>query len=366
MCSMASCDACCIPDPGFSYIPIPPSSNCDRSHAMKNLFPRYSYKIDGQTKMMKQLRFARLDPKGNTRGYLLPFKVRVPEEKGPPVPYSPFGAFVSQDQGSRNYQEDGIMPPVEVSLIWKGEKKEFQILGIFDGHSDRGKATPYLRDNIPPTFLNVLKVLEKSHSSLNATVIGDAWTITCDQLNKKFPYEMCGACLLCICKLDDRIYAINVGDCRALLVKTDGTICQLTEDASLSDRFTRWHLKAGNVFKRSVNGNLRLKANDSGTVNVAREIGGFKNFCCRPKITSLYLGADPSDADQVKVFCEKGDLLVLGTDGLWAAGTSWEVGDSVSTLIQGGVPPSSIPKLLTTEAAARKNSDNVTAMIVTI
>lgn len=198
-------------------------------------------------------------------------------------------------------------------------------------------------------------------------MICNAFTQVCADLSKacsKKSYGQNGAVALFAYAIKNSIYLPNIGDCRAILVKQDTAIA-LTEDGIAENpRFQKWHRAQGNRIVIDCHGTYRIVGKRIGGSMFARDIGG--PICCRPKITKITLGNGADSLEEGVVFCQKGDFLILATDGLWDAATIEEVAIAVRQFAEKGFSLEEMAAELARKAGSYRASDNVTVQVIAI
>lgn len=233
-------------------------------------------------------------------------------------------------------------------------------MALCDGHGGVGASQEV--KSILATGLEK-RLLDKS---LSSTVICDAFTALMEEmsyaLSKKF--RDCGTTLISAFWVNQKIYLVNVGDSRAILVKKDGRIFQLTEDANpLNPVFKNAIEKNGlTVFKQP--GALRRRKDTGYVLNIlstARDLGIYILVPPNPKITSITLGKGDGKPEKGVLKYQKGDFIILATDGFLNVATNRETAQAV--LNMSTQKPAVIAYHLIKKALDAGSDDNVSVIV---
>lgn len=261
-----------------------------------------------------------------------------------------FAVGIASCEGRRNRMEDAEIA-VGGSFSSGEINYPFQLFGVFDGHGGTS-ASAYVKDNILTVLTDLLK--SENPKELTDEGIFKALKETFKQLDAQFTSYASGttayasgttATVSLI--LNGKVWVANVGDARTVLVKSDGTATQASEDAKPSvPRFEEKINKLGGiVIDRRVNGIL----------GVARAVGD-KNFkkvvSSNPKITCYPL-------DEFK-----DGYLVLACDGLWDTASTQNVGNVIKEMDEKKQSVQEMSQRLVWGAIENHSNDNVTAMVI--
>jgi protein phosphatase 2C family protein 2/3 len=176
----------------------------------------------------------------------------------------------------RNYNEDRtkIIVDFKKTLVVNGQKitPNISYFSVFDGHG--GKAcSDFLRDNLHNYLFN-----SRYFPANPIQAIKEAFIIAENEFYKKAYdpqrnalLDRSGSCALIILIINDLLYAINLGDCRALLSSDSGTnLFQITRDHKPNDqiekrRIEKYGAKVYYANKVNINGKeVLLKEKDYG------------------------------------------------------------------------------------------------------
>jgi hypothetical protein len=176
----------------------------------------------------------------------------------------------------RNYNEDRtkIIVDFKKTLVVNGQKitPNISYFSVFDGHG--GKAcSDFLRDNLHNYLFN-----SRYFPANPIQAIKEAFIIAENEFYKKAYdpqrnalLDRSGSCALIILIINDLLYAINLGDCRALLSSDSGTnLFQITRDHKPNDqiekrRIEKYGAKVYYANKVNINGKeVELKEKDYG------------------------------------------------------------------------------------------------------
>ncbi len=323
--------------------------------------------LPASVKMQKQLIHALSNPSSQRKSTTTRFTIQPPEQgfSVSEKPYHFLQSAVSQHQGGRDYQEDGYLEPIGISIEQRGNpKRSGTFFGVFDGHGDLGEVSTHLRAFLKPE----LEKLLKNTLILDDRAIGNVFVKLFHTLSQSYreTTNRSGATVTCAFRLGNTIYFPNIGDSRIILV-TPNTEYQLTEDAIVENpRFQTWHKKKGHTFIH-FDSALRIQIpNFSLYPMYARDVSRYEWMCCRPKITKIHLGNGKSEPEKGILYAKKGDFLILASDGLYEPALLTEVASEVRKLTQKQVPLSEIATQLVHTAGSDPGNDNVTAMIVAL
>ena len=138
-------------------------------------------------------------------------------------------------QGRRNSNED---THISITNLNKSNNKynNINLFGVFDGHGGK-RVSKYLSKNLPDFFINKFDKNIYLNNNLLTKYIHNVYDLLQTNLKNNHPrvVEYCGstACVV-IHTLDKKknniLWAINVGDSRAIICDQTGTAIQLTVD----------------------------------------------------------------------------------------------------------------------------------------
>jgi serine/threonine protein phosphatase PrpC len=290
----------------------------------------------------------------------------------------------AQHPGSRPYQEDRLLKPVELSFKVKGQEVKAALFGIFDGHGEEGRCADLVKERLPAYLPDRLtEQFERGVSEEGA--VGNAFTQVCAELAQEYGkrehrHERIvegrrmvssggGTTVCCGFRLGKRVYFVNVGDSRAILVKGDKYI-QLTEDASLNNpRFRRWHDKNHNIIGIADDGALRVW-NEADPyrlkMGLARAVGSNKWMCSRPKISYVTLGDGEDALARGRLFADHRDGFLFVSDGVTGRLSSKQIRERfLANRRQGLTDQQNIDEIAAT-AGLPPGSDNSSLLFVAI
>lgn len=112
--------------------------------------------------------------------------------------------------GWRGFMEDAVS-----SSKWQKNGKSFCLIGVCDGHGDRGKVSGFIADNVS-------SVLQTHMEEEDAANWGDIWKKTCLELDDKLKQKDIpgGSTAVLALITEELIIVANVGDSRAVLVQS--------------------------------------------------------------------------------------------------------------------------------------------------
>ena len=185
-------------------------------------------------------------------------------------------AFNSYNGKVRSYNEDRTKTIVDYhkSIMVNGKKisPHISYFGVFDGHGGKG-CSDFLRDNLHNYLFN-----SKYFPAYPFQAVKEAFILAEQEfLKKAYDYQRntlidkSGSCALIMLIINDILYAINLGDCRALFSTDAGrNLLQITRDHKPNDpiekrRIERAGAKVYYANKVNVNGKeVELKEKDYG------------------------------------------------------------------------------------------------------
>lgn len=226
---------------------------------------------------------------------------------------------------------------------------------ILDGHSGRAVAD-WMAKEIPLMLEKELRAAKAE--VLDFTNLDDVYnfesllTKVCVEANLKysreFPDSTSGSAMVMTVRFKGKVWCVNTGDSRAIQIKNNGKIVQLSEDAKpniprFKDSIEKRH---GTVVDWGAPDVPRV----SGNIAMARSFGDFhvQGMSARPKITLV-------DDDGV---------LVLACDGLWDEVTTAQAGTYARQVIGAGRKPHEVAAGLAIHAFNRGSGDNISVMVI--
>jgi len=185
-------------------------------------------------------------------------------------------AFNSYNGKVRSYNEDRtkIVVDFQKTLVVNGKQitPRISYFGVFDGHGGKG-CSDFLRDNLHNYLFN-----SNYFPAYPIQAVKEAFIIAEQEFFKKAYdskrnalIDQSGSCALIMLIINDMLYAINLGDCRALMSTDTGTnLLQITRDHKPNDpiekiRIEQSGAKVYYANKVNVNGKeVELKEKDYG------------------------------------------------------------------------------------------------------
>lgn len=239
-------------------------------------------------------------------------------------------------------------------------KDSLLCVAVCDGHGGEGAS-----QEVKSTLATGLEK-HLQDKPLTDTVICDAFTALMEEMSYTLSKKIrdCGTTLTSAFWVNQKIYLVNVGDSRVILVKKDGRVFQLTEDANpLNPVFKNAIEKNGiGVFKHS--GTL-MRRKDTGYVlnilSTAGDLGIYILVPPNPKITSITLGTGDGEPEKGVLNYQEGDFIVLASDGFFNVATNRETAKAV--LNMGKQKPAVIAHHLIQKALDAGSDDNASVIV---
>jgi len=225
----------------------------------------------------------------------------------------------------------GLRPSMEDSLVIRSNMSP-ALYAVIDGHG--GFRTSSLSAYLIPVYFSQLEQKATSGASEVLKKLND-------RLRKMGVKD--GATLVMTLVSQSQIGCAHVGDARALIVRKDGTVVQLTSDHKATDRTEFDLVKENRAFLSS--GRLM------GTLAVSRAVGdfGIDGVMRVPSLTSYSI--------------KDGDMrLVLACDGVFDVMTNEEIGRNVAENRDVHLAAAIVRNL----AFARGSQDNLSVIVVDI
>ncbi|MCE5318208.1 MAG: protein phosphatase 2C domain-containing protein [Parachlamydia sp.] len=252
-------------------------------------------------------------------------------------------AGLADAQGMRTSMED-TYHTAKVKVKVDGNLLEVKVSAIFDGHGGKGMAE-FAKDN----FVKHLKkrLEEFNRNGLQDVGVWNALKVALVDLSRNYKSNEGGATANVCLQIGRKVWMANVGDSRAILIKPEGTVVQLTEDQ-------KPHLEkyARGIEKR---GHLVLGGRLDGDLGVARALGDHDfigGASARPKITLYEL---PEDSQPC--------YLLQACDGIWDVASSDQVGGLAHRLIKKGRSLPVVAADIVKAAFQAGSTDNMTVML---
>ncbi|MGR3952208.1 MAG: PP2C family protein-serine/threonine phosphatase [Chlamydia sp.] len=213
--------------------------------------------------------------------------------------------------------------------------------------SIRNQASLLRDDNFIRNFTKIEKKANQEELKDIQKTYGD--------MNKNLEYQRGGSTMTVAIRLENSIWAVNVGDSR-ILALNGSKIDQLTEDASPDNPFFAKGVAdlGGQVTKDGKRVLLMNNMPMAGGLSVARAIGDhdYKAISSKAEVTKYDIHGPMH--------------LVLGCDGIFERLTSEQVGIFAQTRLKEGSPLETISNDLVKLAFASGSTDNISAIIMKI
>ncbi|KAJ3435776.1 hypothetical protein M0812_17815 [Anaeramoeba flamelloides] len=277
----------------------------------------------------------------------VPFKTKKGRHLFVDEKYCPFFKIgYSEMQGLRQDQEDSI-------AIHSMIKKNIHYFAVFDGHGG-SDVSNYAADKLGELLINEIndkidneEQLEKD--TLNVTQL----TQICDTLFKEFNQtlnqlrlDLAGSTAVMVLIIKNKLYSINLGDSRAILIDNKGKAIQITDDHKPTNRDELLRIK---FLRGTVSNNGRI----NGGLAVSR---GFGDRDFQP-----WISAKPV----IKCFDlakEDRKYLVLACDGVWDVLSSQDVADIV--IENANLNVAKIATKIKSNAYSKESTDNISVIVI--
>lgn len=255
----------------------------------------------------------------------------------------PRNICVATDQGRRQYMED-----THVYASIGGIK----MYGVFDGHGG-DEVSKLLIKKLPGYLADELKDVNASNTAQMKKAIKNAY-LKLDSYLYHEEYES-GSTAIVVLEVGLKLYFINLGDSRALLVR-DGKVLHATKDHKPGDAKEKARIEkvGGYVATAWGGGPPRV----DGYLAVSRAFGdrGLKRFFTKNRYSGFKSRVSPEPEIAVYNSPRGGDTLILATDGLWDGMINEQVaeiaGDDCNKIMKEGMK------------SAGYTGDNITVMVV--
>eukprot|EP00939_MAST-03C_sp_MAST-3C-sp1_P004666 g4666.t1 len=246
----------------------------------------------------------------------------------------PYGVYAIK--GHRPYMEDRYA----VSVSPHNKSTAY---GVFDGHGG-SRASEYCAENL-------LKLLtsDPSYDDDPKRALTNAFLETDRsflEIARSAFYDDGSTAIVALFRGPRDLYVANVGDSRAVLVRRDGSVLEMSKDHKPNDRDEQRRIeRAGGIVVHV--GVWRVE----GVLAVSRAVGdrAFKD----------YVVADPDVREHARE-CGRDDFLVLATDGLWDVVSN----EKVASIVRACASATEAAKVLTETAFALGSRDNICSLVV--
>jgi serine/threonine protein phosphatase PrpC len=246
----------------------------------------------------------------------------------------------------------------------------YELFAVFDGHCGRNTAG-FLQKHLEAFIKVTLRKLPTLDDLHIWNGLKEA-CVRCDHMAKLTAARnndpVSGSMAIIGLRIAGGLWIACVGDSRAILRRGDGTVEQLSEDASLdTDKYRQSVEKRGGCIER-IKDVLRV----NGLLAVARSFGDSSLFHL-PKTSPLlltdyselptmhyHMSARPKivKVDDIK----PGDILILCSDGVTDVASSQQIGEYVASRF--GTGPAAIATDLVAAAVQAGSHDDCTAMVI--
>lgn len=275
-----------------------------------------------------------------THGYLSDYGHKIRS-------FSIDSAIVTQSDGRRDYMEDVALGSI-FTVNFGNKTLKVDVKAVLDGHNGM--------PNISNTRLEkiVKGQLERHHTvAFSETAIFNALKFVGLELNECFGNN--GSTVILALQIENRIWFLNIGDSRALIIEPEGKVLNMTVDAHPNGSCSGGPLEMSYVGPALTRGGLldnHHVYSSSGKKNSMLRSLGDHSFpkTARPKITTYEIS-------------KKGCFLVLSSDGLFEKGRSFEIGAFIQSQIQKDIRLESIGPKVLTQALSRGVKDNLTCLV---
>ncbi len=244
-------------------------------------------------------------------------------------------------QGRRKTMEDE-----HCALTQNVGGKDVQFYGVFDGHAgDRAAkfAKAHLHENI----------FASSHFAADPVAACIEGCETTDEKILTQGYQD-GSCVICAMICDDKLYAINLGDSRAMVCSGGKTIA-LSDDQKPNRPDELARIKAAGGFV-AVYGVPRV----GGRLAIARALGDASLKA--PALAQSWVSATPEV--MTYTLTEQDEFLLLACDGVWDVMSNEQAVKIVRDALASGKSLTEAAKKLRDTTYKMGSGDNISVMIV--
>lgn len=255
-------------------------------------------------------------------------------------------------QGKRPTQEDHHFSCINLNNT-NEEYNPYNLFGVFDGHGG-ACVSKYLKTTLPDFFLIKSKKNIIKNNKDFITNVNDIYNFVQYNLKMKHPkaVEYCGstACI-CLNHIDSKnrniLWAINVGDSRAVICNKKGQAVALTSDHKPNETSEKERIE-------ELGGKITFDGSDwrIKSLSLSRAFGDLD--CC-PYVTHV-----PSINKYI--INSKDKFLIIACDGLWDALSNQEAVEFIRDLQFKGYT-GNFAKELANYGLNRGSLDNITVII---
>ncbi|KAJ6238412.1 leucine-rich repeat-containing protein [Anaeramoeba flamelloides] len=277
----------------------------------------------------------------------VPFKTKKGRHLFVDEKYCPFFKIgYSEMQGLRQDQEDSI-------AIHPMIKKNIHYFAVFDGHGG-SDVSNYAADKLGELLINEINDKIDNEEQLETDTLNvTQLTQICDTLFKEFNQtlnqsrlDLAGSTAVMVLIIKNKLYSINLGDSRAILIDNKGKAIQITDDHKPTNRDELLRIK---FLRGTVSNNGRI----NGGLAVSR---GFGDRDFQP-----WISAKPV----IKCFDlakEDRKYLVLACDGVWDVLSSQDVADIV--MENANLNVAKIATKIKSNAYSKESTDNISVIVI--
>lgn len=273
------------------------------------------------------------------------------------------------DRSACWYEAQGRRPTMEDASLARKTSK-WCVYAVFDGHGGAQvsaalkRAFPRLLDRLDPTWSDarLADEIRRTFQEIDDAICRQSWANTTGST----------ACAILRCLVDGRVFVINLGDSRAVIFWSDGTVVFSSPDhkPGAPEETARIRKLPNPDQVRVVEGVARIR----GVLSVSRAFGDAElktDRFGRRDATDSALSAQP-DVFAVRTPPRAGDSLfgLLACDGLWDVYDSVEAARTCASLLSAGkaMSPSRrtgerVCRALVEQALSRGSSDNVSVVL---
>ena len=239
----------------------------------------------------------------------------------------------------------------------KNKNKEYNkitFVGVFDGHGGKG-ISKYLKNNLPKFFIKKFNKKIYEDKRLATKYFSGVFNMVQNNIEKEHPRmsKYCGSTsLLGIYHYDKKnnpmLWMLNVGDCRAVLCKSDNNVEQLTEDHKPNTNKEKDRIKklGGNIYYDGYD--WRIK-----DLSLSRAFGDCEAKPYVSHMPEIYrYKLNPNDK-----------FVIFACDGLWDVISNIKASNFVLNLMKKKYKEN-IAKKLASYAIKEGSYDNVTVVIM--
>lgn len=214
------------------------------------------------------------------------------------------------------------------------------MFSVFDGHGGQA-CSEFAAKNLPGALFRAWM----NEDATPESALVHAFEDTDRAFLRTSPIsEESGCTALSALIVDSTLYVANAGDCRCVLVKSNGKAVTLTKDHVATDPGER-----ARVLARG--GHVTANGRVEGRIMVSRAMGDrpVKRFVApTPEVTTVQLAAED-------------EFLILASDGLWDVVSSEQAADLVRATVR---VPELAAKRLALKAIELESGDNISVIVV--